>query len=182
MSESCSAHQKLQECPLMSNETGNENGKNKRQVILTVLATFVVMISIQIIFFRGDYIWWIPYQLLSPLPWDMMSLLTYGTIGSVLYYFGFYLALYKGMKAIGFSYRDYQAIKGLIWILLMYVTYQAQLFIVQRINELWSLYWNGIRFIVFLWPSLAVTFLVLLVFILIKSIPRSKSNSGHIFS
>jgi hypothetical protein len=114
------------------------------------------VITLQIAFFRGDYIWWLSYPILSPLSDDLVGILTYRTLGALVYGTGFYLALSKAMKALRFSKQDYKAVKVIVWGFLVAIMDVVQRWIVFGLNEAWSLFWNGIRLIVFLGPSFGV--------------------------
>lgn len=131
------------------------NQENAKQWgYMPALAFIVLVIAGQISFFSSDYIWWISYEPLSPLPWDKVSMLTYLTTGSILYHLGFYLFLYRLIvKRLGFRYRDFEIVKDVVWLYLMYLTNQMQIAVVHGLNFLDSLFWNAIRLIVFLWPS-----------------------------
>ncbi len=149
--------------------------EDRRWLAVAASSVFVIaVILVQIIFFQGDYIWWISYQPLSPLSWDQIGTVTFRTLGALLYGTGFYLVLYRGMKALHFTFADYKYVKLLVWISLMVIVDKIQRLMVYGFNELWSLYWNAIRFIVFLWPSYCIIISGFVAFFLARRVLQRK--------
>ncbi len=149
--------------------------QDRKWLAIAASSVFVIaVILVQIIFFQGDYIWWISYQPLSPLSWDQIGTVTFRTLGALLYGTGFYLALYRGMKALGFTFADYKYVKLFVWLSLMVIVDWIQRFVVYGFNELWSLYWNVIRLIVFLFPSYCIIILGFLAFFLVRRALKRK--------
>lgn len=158
-------------------EYSNMRAKKKRPWIPWAWCLVFVgtVIALQIVFFRGDYIWWLPYPILSPLSDDSVGLLTYRTLGSLVYGSGFYLALSRVMKALGFSKQDYKAVKVFVWASLVAIMDVVQRWIVIGLNEVWALLWNGVRLIAFFLPSFGIIFLGFLLFFIARKILWSDS-------
>lgn len=150
-----------------------------KQILTAMLILGIAVISVQL-FFTNDTFIWGPYDPLTPLSSSAVSRITFLTLGSYLYHKMFYWWLYRIIvKIMRLPYEFYLFIKVGIWAVLFEIVNRIQLTFISLFNASYDLWWNGARFVVFLWPSLIVLFVMFLLFVFIKSTDKSQSNIGH---
>lgn len=106
-----------------------------------------------------------------------LSALTFVTSGAILYAIGFYRRLYEDSRSLGFSFTEYNQIKAVIWIFLVFgVTYRIIVWSISVINSLLSFLfnlWSG--FLFYGWEiliSLLITLILVLTYLKNSKYPQ----------
>lgn len=147
---------------------------NAGQLTITALVLLIAAIAGQLLYF-GHGFEWTTVTPFSPLPWmrNVFSAITFLTLGWLLYHALFYKSLYFVMvRVMRLSYRDYVAVKEGVWACLMYASYKLQIIVVHWLNEVASFAYNGVLFIVSLWPSFGIALLAVALLVLVGVLIR----------
>lgn len=104
-----------------------------------------------------------------PLVYEIYSALTFITLGAFLYWIRFYQFLYfVFVKALG-DWKSYREIKGIIWALLILLTYWLVQKIVDLINATISFFYNILNGLLYLSPPLGIALIAsIIVYLVLK--------------
>jgi hypothetical protein len=151
--------------------------KKEKAVVATGLAfVFCAAIRAQTLIWNKTFNW-VDVEPFSTLSWDrvLFSAITFLTIGEILFRLYFYKALSFFFHTILNDHRGYIEAKRWIWrALMLFMYFYVQPIVIKFLNVVTSILYNIIAFLAFSLPTLGITLLFLIGYLLIRRLQTKR--------